>query len=173
MIARAALLAWCGLLPALATAAEDPVTGLWIHHEKWEIGFEEKGEVHKSANAAVVNFCPGGVFRVATGVIYQSTRSPVVVIGASDGLALYSGRWWKSGETISVEYRLFDAEIRMVPDDVKSPETHIGKLTFAKGRLQFPFSTRFGKTWQMNLLPAARYEKKVDPDFVECPTKPD
>jgi hypothetical protein len=46
------------------------------------------------------------------------------------------------------------------------------ELTFVKGRLRFPFTTRAGTIRQMNLLPASSYEKQVDPDFVECAPKP-
>jgi hypothetical protein len=55
------------------------VAGLWIYHDKWEYApaeLNEKGDIHKIASAAVVNFCPHGVFHMATGVIHQSTRVP-------------------------------------------------------------------------------------------------
>jgi len=164
------------LLAAAVARAADPmpsVLGLWIHHDKWVLDgpADKDGDIHKVASAAVVNFCPRGIFRMATGVIYQSTRSPEVVIGASDGLAIYSGRWSAVGDTIRVEYHLADAEIPRVPDDLKNPETRVAELTFAKGRLHFPFITRSATVWQMSLLPSERYEKKVDPDFAECPPK--
>ena len=169
---------FASLLIAASALAADPaplVDGLWIHHEDWEYApadLHEKGDIYKYASAAVVNFCARGQFRMATGVITQSTKSPVVVIGASDGLAIYAGRWRKDGDRISVEYRLVSAEIMRIPDDLKSPKTHVSELTLVKGRLRFPFITRGERVWEMILRPAARYEKQVDPDFAECPPKP-
>ena len=175
---RRATIGFVSLLIAASALAADSaplVSDLWIYHDVWEFAprdMNEGSDIHKFASAAIVNFCPRGQFRVATGVIYQSTKSPAVGIGASDGLAIYSGRWQRVGDRISVEYWLVSAEIETIPDDLKTPKTHVSELTLVKGRLRFPFTNRAGRTRELNLLPAVLYEKQVDPEFAECRTLP-
>lgn len=158
-----------------APADETSIKGLWIHHEKWDYApkeINEGGDVHKSASAAIVNFCPRGVFRLATGVVYQSTKNAHAGIGSSDGLAIYSGTWSVMEDAIRVEYRLVSAEFANLRDDPEVRRTHVAELVRKKGRLRFDFATVFGKTWQLDLIPAARYEKKLEDWHVECPAKP-
>ena len=165
-----------GLLVTLSCAAQagapaPPIAGLWLHHEKWEFAPEEineNGNIHKSALAAVMNFCTDGEFRMATGRMYQSSKSTTVEIGASDGLAVYSGLWWMAGDAIRVEYRLVSAEIRRVPDDLHTGTVHVGMLNRVDGLLRFPFVTRSERTRDMDFMPAARYEKTVVDEFVSC-----
>jgi hypothetical protein len=160
---------------AQADALTPSIAGLWIHHGDWEFApkeINEDGDVHTSANAAVINFCPNGEFRMATGVIYQSTNSPGVAIGASDGLAIYSGRWSKEGDAARVEYRLVSAEIRRIPDDLNPSVVHAATLNLVDGLLYFPFTTRSNTPWPLEFLSAARYEKIVEDEFVECSAGP-
>jgi hypothetical protein len=157
------------------TPGQPALEGLWIFHGEWQFApdeINEDGDIHKSATAAVMNFCPQGEFHVATGVIYQSTKSPEVVIGARDGLAIYAGRWTRDGASIHVEYRLVSAELqfRRMPGNVPLDDgvERRSSMEFREGLLRFPFITRTGKTRQMDFLPAARYEKRVLDDFVAC-----
>lgn len=159
---------------ARADAPSAPPAGLWIHHDEWVVGFRENGNIHKSAAAAVINLCPQGQFNMATGVIYQSTKSPYVMIGASDGLAIYTGRWTRDGSSIRVEYRVVSVEFE-IPRKGEERERRpllTGTLSPVRDRLRFPFITRLGKIHAMDLIPAARYEKLVEPEFVECRNKP-
>jgi hypothetical protein len=173
---RTALAALLAAFACVARADAPSVNGLWIHHGKWQFAhdeFNERGNIHKNADAAVMNFCPNGVFRLATGVIYQSTRSPRVVIGASDGLAIYSGKWWKDGDTVRVEYRLFSAEFELHrPGEREARPLLNGSPSFVGRRLQFVLTTRQGSTWKMEFQRASDYEKLVENDFVECSVKP-
>lgn len=117
----------------------DDVTGLWGWHTAWE---SAPAEIVKEtgpswfAYATLVNFCPGGRLRIATGVLYRETGS--AALGPSDGLAVYEGRWSSSGETITATYRLVDSEIPFFDIDLamrteftEHPRVQGGKLLFA------------------------------------------
>lgn len=161
------------LAPLTLFAGEpDPIPGLWLHHDEWTVmkaAPDDAGNVFKYANAAVLNFCPGGELRLATGVINQSTRSSAVVIGASDGLAIYRGRWSRVKGVIRVEYQLVDAEFADLLRDRVATERHTAELDIAKSRIRFPFVNVSGEPRSLEFSPAALYEKKVDDDFVTCP----
>lgn len=117
----------------------DDATGLWGWHTAWE---SAPAEIVKetgpswSAYATLVNFCPGGRLRIATGVLYRGTGS--ATLGPSDGLAVYEGRWTSSGDTITATYRLVDSEIPFFGIDLamrteftEHPRIRGGKLLFA------------------------------------------
>jgi hypothetical protein len=55
---------------AQGEAPTPSIAGLWIHHGDWEFApkeINEDGDIHKSANAAVVNFCPNGFVECSAG----------------------------------------------------------------------------------------------------------
>jgi hypothetical protein len=176
---RAAIIvaALASMCSARADAPSAPPAGLWIHHGEWAFApkeFNENGDIHQNADAAVINLCPQGEFKMATGVIYQSTKSPYVMIGASDGLAIYSGRWTRDGSSIRVEYRVVSVEFE-IPRKGEERERRpllTGTLGAVRDRLRFPFITRSGTIHTMDFIPAARYEKIVEPEFVQCRMKP-
>ena len=163
------------LLMTMAAHAGDSTSigGLWIHHDGWQLGpANEDGDVHKWANAAIMNFCPRGEFRISTGVVYQDSKSPGVQIGASDGLAIYRGRWRLDAGKILVEYKLTDAEFRDLLADPVASASHSTELRFAADRLEFPFTNTRGKTWPMIFTHSTRYEKFLGDEFVTCRAKP-
>lgn len=156
---------------ALAGDAPAPVDGLWIHHADWQMApaeINEDGNIHKFANAAVLNFCPNGAFRMATGVIYQSTKSPDVQIGASDGLAIYRGTWVQTANGIAVEYQLVSAEFADLLHDPVAAAKRTATVEMIGRKLGFPFTNIIGKVYPLSFIPAARYEKRVGDEFVEC-----
>lgn len=161
------------LAPTMSSAAEPGyIPGLWLHHDQWRVmprTSDDPGNTFKNANAAVLNFCPGGELRLATGVMYQSTKSREVVIGASDGLAVYRGRWSRVDGVIRVEYQLVDAEFVDLLRDPVATKRHSADLGPAQSRIRFEFINIFGKPWTLKFSPAALYEKKVLDDFVTCP----
>lgn len=164
------------LVMTAAISAESPAVpeGLWIYHGEWEYApkeINEDGDIHKVANAAIINLCPNGGFRLATGVIYQSTKSPGVQIGVSDGLAIYSGSWSRSSGGIRVEYRLVSAEFRNTLDDAVAAAKRAAVLVPGDGKLTFPFTSISGKIYPLTFTPAASYEKEVGDEFVECARK--
>jgi hypothetical protein len=167
-----ALCALVALVPTALSAGEpDYIPGLWIHHDEWTMERalpDEQGNIRKHAGAAVLNFCPGGELRLATGVIYQSTKSPAVVIGASDGLAIYRGKWARVNGVVRVEYQLVDAEFADLLSDRVATERHSTELKPAKSGIAFSFVGVSGESSTLNLSPAARYGKKVLDDFVTC-----
>jgi hypothetical protein len=164
-------------LSAAATGGSPPLQGLWIQHDEWQYApkeVNEDGDVHKFASAVVMNFCPNGVFHMATGIIYQSTKSPTVQIGASDGLAIYLGTWRETPPGIAVQYRLVDAEFADLLSDSIASASHAAQPTWVNGRLVFPFTNVVGKVFALRLTPAARYEKRVVDEWVRCePRRPD
>jgi hypothetical protein len=160
------------LFVAASTAAEAPTAGgLWIHHDEWEFAppeVNEDGDIRKSASAAVANFCADGRLRIVTGVIYQSLKSPEVVIGASDGLKIYAGLWAQDGAKVHAEYRLVDSEIGGPGTDSQLEVAKVSEATLRGGRLSFPFRAVSGQFWNLKFVAAARYEKRVLDEFVEC-----
>jgi hypothetical protein len=163
------------LAPLSLSASEpDHIPGLWLHHDEWTVSRpapDEQKNISKYASAAVLNFCTGGELRLATGVLYQSTNSSAVVIGASDGLAIYRGRWSRAGGRIHVEYQLVDAEFADLLQDRVATERHSADLNLAKAGIAFRFINVSGEPWAMKFSPAATYEKKVLDDFVTCTKK--
>jgi hypothetical protein len=162
------------MLSAAANAGPQPLQGLWIHRDEWQYApqeLNEDGDIHKAANAAVLNFCRKGVFRMATGVIYQSSKSPSVQIGVSDGLAIYLGTWAETPDGITVRYQLIDAEFHNLIDDPVASAPHTAQPTWEGGRLVFPFTNSAGKVFPLPLTSAARYEKSVIDKWVECERK--
>lgn len=108
------------LIATTAIASDaPPLEGLWLHVSGWQLvpdGIYEDGDVHDYSNAAIMNLCPGGDLRVATGVVYRSKRDPTLALGPSDGLAIYRGTWSANGRGLSVTYRLDSAELQRVPE---------------------------------------------------------
>jgi hypothetical protein len=170
----------CALLALVAPAsmAADPpakILGLWLHHDAWELApasVRETNPGSKSASAAMINFCPRGELRLATGVVYQSDGSDGVGIGASDGLAIYRGRWSLKGDVIVVEYRLVSAEFGNLSNDPVASAKRNGELRPKGRKLDFPFTTIRGKTWPLELTAARDYGKQLEDWHVECPPTP-
>jgi hypothetical protein len=165
------------LLASTAGAGEAPrMAGLWIQHDAWKYWpqeDDEDGDVHKSATAAVMNFCADGAFGLATGVIYQSKKSPSVQIGASDGLAIYRGTWTTSAGRVSVNYRLVDAEFADLMTDPVASAPHSAEFAVAAEKIAFPFTNVGGKKFVLTFTNAARYGKQVLDEWVGCePRKP-
>jgi hypothetical protein len=164
LFALAALLA-CRVHPA----APSPV-GLWGWHEPWESAPEwivKESGPQWSAPAVVIQFCPDGRFRMATGVFYRGGGH--VGLGSSDGLALYKGRWSQSADQITVQYRLVDAEIRFTGIE-KIMATEITDRPELKGNHLF-FTYRRpdnGRAVPMQFVDAASFPDTLDPRFVEC-----
>ena len=161
---------------ATATMAADApcIEGLWIQHDEWRYApkdISEDGDVRKNADAAVMNFCAGGEFRLATGVIYQSKKSPVVMIGASDGLAIYRGTWRQAARRVSLTYRLVDAEFADLMSDPVASAPQSAEFDTNAERIDFPFTSVFGKPSRLRFTPAARYEKRVLDEWVKCGPK--
>lgn len=148
--------------------------GLWIHHDAWQFApaeINEDGDIHRYANAALVNFCPDGEFRLATGTIYVSTKSLIAGIGASDGLTIYRGIWWHDGDSLVAEYRLVSAEIRRINGEDEKNILHQIEIHAAGTQFEFPFVTRTGETYPLKLMPAKGFEKELNDRFVECSSR--
>jgi hypothetical protein len=163
------------LLPALAawaSAADSPaLLGLWIHHEDWNFApaeIQEDNPGAKWANAAMVNFCPDGVFRLATGVVNQSDGNRSTGLGASDGLAIYHGRWRIQHDVIMVEYQLTSAEFRELTQDPVASGKNTGEFRRDGRQLEFLFTTADGRRWPLKFTAAQNYEKELENWFVEC-----
>ena len=150
-------------------AAPSPV-GLWAWHEPWESAPEEivkESGPQWTAPAVVIQLCPDGRFRMATGVFYRGGGR--VSLGSSDGLALYEGRWSQSAGQITAQYRLVDAEIRftgiekaMATEITDHPELRGNRLFFTYRRPDD------GRAVPMQLADAASLPDKLAPRFVEC-----
>lgn len=162
-------------LAALLACRENPAAtspvGLWTWHEPWESAPEwlikESGVPQWNAPAVVIQFCPDGRFRMATGVFYRG--GGYVGLGPSDGLALYEGRWSQSADQITVQYRLVDAEIRftgiekvMATEVTEHPKLKRNRLLFTYRRPDD------GHAVPMQFADAASLPDKLAPRFVEC-----
>lgn len=160
------------LAPTMSFAATpDFIPGLWLQHGEWTLRRgdpDDPDNVFKYADAAVLNFCPDGELRLATGVLNQSTRSSMVVIGASDGLAIYRGRWSRVNGVIRVEYQLVDAEFGDLLRDRVATQRHSTDLGLTRSRITLRFIGVSGTPSTLVFSPAASYEKTVGDDFVTC-----
>lgn len=162
-------------LAVLLACRERPVgpspVGLWAWHYPWASApaeiVEDSGVPQWYAQAAVIQFCPRGRFRMATGVLYRSGGH--MGLGASDGLALYEGRWSQSADQITVQYRLVDAEIGFTGIE-KAMATEVTELPELEGNnLLFTYrSPGNSRPWPMWFSAAASLPDKLAPRFVEC-----
>lgn len=167
-------------LAALLACRERPASpspvGLWAWHEPLESAPEwlvKESGPQWNAPAVVIQFCPDGHFRMATGVFYRGGGH--VGLGSSDGIALYEGRWSQSADQITVQYRLVDAEIRftgiervMATEITDRPKLKGNNLLFTYRR---PDN---GRAVPMQFVDAASLPDKLNPRFVECSgAKPD
>lgn len=159
-------------LATYAGAADAPsVLGLWIHHDEWNLAPPEIREDNPGArwaNAAMVNFCPDGLLRLATGVVKQSDGNRSAGLGASDGLVIYHGRWRIQHDVIMVEYQPTSAEFREPTQDPGASGKNTGELRRDGKQLEFLFTTVEGRRWPLQLTSARDYEKELENWFVEC-----
>jgi hypothetical protein len=148
-----------------AAAPPEP-TGLWWWHAKWE---SPPAEVVKeigpiwSAPGVLINFCPGGRLRIATGVFYRR-RGPAS-LGVSDGLSLYEGQWSWTGEAITTTYRLVDSEIPR-PNEERVMRTQLVEHPrIEDGVLLFTF-----RRADATSTPTLRFNRAtlLEDRFVEC-----
>lgn len=144
--------------------------GLWVWHEEWESAppeiVEESGP-QWTAPGALIRFCPDGRFRVATGYLYRG--SGVIVLGSSDGLTLYEGRWRSGGNGVEVQYQLTDAEIRFTGYEQARAKRLVDRPIVEGNSLRFTYHRPHDdRRFEMQFEAAVAMPERVAPRFIEC-----
>jgi len=150
----------------LAAVSAPRLERLWVWHEAWEKPPE--AELSATAPGIVLQLCSDGAFKMASGVLYQNKTG--ASLGSSDGLRLYQGKWSQDASTVTLRYRLVDAEIRFTGyEEVLKKEILV--TTRLEGRmLRFPFQApEVGKVFNLRFTPAEK-SLHVSDRFVECST---
>jgi len=142
----------------------------------WELGpadLFDDGSRPLTVSAVLANFCADGKLHMATGLLYGNTHSQKASLGVSDGLVVYAGRWKQQGSSVSVEYRVQSAEVRMNTSDGTDRDsmTMSTLVRLGAGQLEFPFQYRGEpQTRVLTLIPAKSFDKQLDPEdhFIRC-----
>jgi hypothetical protein len=148
----------------------DPIQGTWVWHQSWESAPDEivrESGPQWFASGALISVCPGGRFRMATGVLYRASGN--ITLGPSDGLRLYEGTWHSSGSGVEVRYKLVDAEIRFTGYDEALKRELVARPELVGQRLTFLFQhPEGGGSVPMTFDSAAGLNEEVALKFVEC-----
>lgn len=165
------------LAASAETASERDVAGVWAWHDAWqdappEIRSEPGQRLAATASALIVNFCPDGEFRMATGVFWRYDAG--ISLGSSDGIAVYRGSWSRRGEALVVSYRLVSAELAADREGFNA-ESQIDvaiEPAMIEGLLAFPhrwwWAAKSPVTTVYALRPQRAFTPGVQDTFVQC-----
>ncbi len=144
--------------------------GLWVWHAEWESAppeiVEESGP-QWAAPGALIRFCPDGRFRLSTGNLYRGGGG--IVLGSSDGLTLYEGRW-RSGENgVEVQYQLTDAEIPFAGYERARAKQLMDRPIVEANILRFTYHRPHDdRRFEMRFEAAVAMPERVAARFAEC-----
>jgi hypothetical protein len=108
---RAFVFLFCASTITPCLGQEVPMQQLWLSYEAWPA--KPTGEDEPwTTEGVVVAFCPDGQFHMASGLLYRSRGG--AVLGSSDGIATFRGKWSGTLTDLTVSYVLASAEIAPV-----------------------------------------------------------
>jgi len=150
----------------LAVVSAPRLERLWVWHEAWEKPPDV--ELSSTAPGIVLQLCSDGAFKMASGVLYRNRAG--ISLGSSDGLRLYKGRWSQNGSTVTLRYRLVEAEIRFTGYEEVLKKEIVVTTRLEERVLRFPFQApEGGKVFNLRFSPAEKSVHLSD-RFVECST---
>jgi len=151
---------------ACAPAPKPSMEQLWVSYSEWP---DQPKDEPWTTPGIVVAFCPGGDFRMASGLFYRGTTG--AGLGASDGIAIFRGQWSGSLDHLNVTYWLESAEI-LPPDQniVGKKRTMVARHAPGSKAIVLTYYRWFVEpsAIDIELTPAQSAPFVVSDRFVEC-----